>query len=67
MLPFTMLQSLYWQKEELHDTAWRIELRINSYIKRGRQATKLWDNHASVIGEIAAIEGQMAVLEGAAA
>ena len=67
MKPFTLLQSLYWQKEELHDAAFKIEQHINSYIKRGLNAANLWDDHASVIGKIAAIEGKMAVLEGATA
>ena len=67
MIPFTLLQSLYWQKEGLHDAAWRIENRIRSYARRGHNYTRLLTECNSIIGEIAAIEGQMAVIEGAAA
>lgn len=67
MMPFTLLQRLYWQKEGLHDAAWRIENRIRSYIKRGCNYARLLLERDSIINEIAAIEGQMAMIEGVAA
>ena len=66
-MTFTLLQSLYWQKEGLHDAAWRIENRIRSYAKRGHSYARLLTERNSIINEIAAIEGQMAVIEGMAA
>jgi hypothetical protein len=59
-----MLQRLYWQKEGLHDAAWRIENRIRSYARRGYNYARLLLERDSVIGEISTIESQMALIEG---
>ena len=64
---FTLVQSLYWKKQELHDAAWRMERKITSLRKRGMNAPKLLPKYLDVIEQIISIESQMAVLEKAAA
>jgi len=63
----TALQSLYWQKEDLHDDAWRIERKIESFRRRGKNASNLLSKYFGIIKQIASIELQMTAMEGSLA
>jgi len=59
----TLLQSLYWQRESLHDNRWKLDRQIESQQKRGRRPNKLLSDRASIMEDIIAISTQMNAIE----
>jgi len=57
--PFTLLQSLYWQREELRDEAWRLEQKI----KRSKKTSALMVGYNAVIEQIGKITERMNAIE----
>ena len=61
--PLTLQQSLYWQRESLHDARWSLDKRIASQEKRGRQPRKLLSDRAGIVREIFVITARMNAIE----
>ena len=59
----TRLQSLYWQKESLHDIRWSLDRKIHGLMKRNRKPHKLLAERADVILRIRSISVQMDIIE----
>ena len=57
------LQNLYWQKESLQNTRWRIDRQINAVVRHGKRPAKLLARRAAVMMQIETIATQMRFVE----
>lgn len=64
--PLTRLQSLYWDREKLHDEAFKLEQRMRRSQQRGHKYCKTLEMYGTVISAIVLAEVEMKVLEGVA-